>query len=230
MRTASLLAAEVSAGPTARPARRGSLLARLQAEPAEFVSKFAIASLFIALAIRILDNFLVTGRPTGLLLLASELLVVVYTILRRPASTVDRSWNARLVATVSLLGPPFLRPLETAGLIGEWATVPLSTAGLLIVVAGKLTLGRSFGLMPANRGIVCSGPYRLIRHPIYAGYLLTHLAFLAAHPSWRNLALLVVADLALLVRAGYEERTLRLDAQYREYQGGVRWRVIPGLY
>lgn len=224
---ASLEAAGLQAEPSAR---RGSLLARLQADPTEFVSKFAVASLFVALAVRIFANFLVTGRPTGLLLLASELLVVVYTILRRPASTVDRSWDARIVATISLLGPPLLRPLETPGLVAEWLTATASVAGLLIVVAGKLSLGRSFGLMPANRGIVRSGPYQVVRHPIYAGYLLTHLAFLGAHPSWTNLALLVAADLALLLRAGYEERTLRLDPLYRDYQNTVRWRVIPGFY
>jgi protein-S-isoprenylcysteine O-methyltransferase Ste14 len=224
------LAGDVPLEPLAKAAQRRSLLARILADPAEFVSKFAVASLFVAFAVRIFVNFLVTGRPTGLLLLASELLVVVYTILRRPASAVDRSWDARLVAAVSLLGPPLLRPLETAGLVDEWLTATLSVAGLVVVVAGKLALGRSFGLMPANRGIVRSGPYRLMRHPIYAGYLLTHVAFLAAHPSLRNLVLLVVADVALVIRAGYEERTLCRDAEYEDYRRNVRWRVIPGLY
>ena len=43
----------------------------------------------------------------------------------------------------------------------------------LLVEDGKLSLGRSFGLMPANRGVVSTGMYRLVRHPIYLGYLVT---------------------------------------------------------
>ena len=97
-------------------------------------------------------------------------------------------------------------------------------------LAGKVALGRSFGLMPANRGIVSSGIYRVVRHPIYAGYLVTHAAFLAAHPAPLNLLLLVVSDVCLLVRAAFEERTLTLDPAYRSYMGEVRWRVVPGLF
>ena len=97
-----------------------------------------------------------------------------------------------------------------------------------MIIAGKLTLGRSFGLMPANRGIVCRGIYTVVRHPIYAGYLVTHAAFLVAHPTAWNLALLVASDLALLVRAVYEERTLARDPEYADYMTRVRWRVLPG--
>ena len=78
-------------------------------------------------------------------------------------------------------------------------------------MAGKLSLGRSFGLLPANRGIVSTGMYRLVRHPIYLGYLVTHVAFLFAHPTVWNLALLVLADCALCVRAVLEERSLLRD-------------------
>jgi protein-S-isoprenylcysteine O-methyltransferase Ste14 len=37
--------------------------------------------------------------------------------------------------------------------------------------------------MPANRGVVSTGLYRLVRHPIYMGYLITHAAFVAANPT-----------------------------------------------
>ena len=90
-------------------------------------------------------------------------------------------------------------------------TVSVCVVGLLIVIAGKLSLGRSFGLIPANRGIVSSGLYRVVRHPIYLGYLITHVAFLAANPTLWNVALLVVADIALLARAVCEEQTLAKD-------------------
>ena len=69
----------------------------------------------------------------------------------------------------------------------ELATVLLSAVGLSVVIAGKVSLGRSFGLMPANRGIVSTGLYRLVRHPIYMGYLITHSGFVAREPDAWNL-------------------------------------------
>jgi len=103
-------------------------------------------------------------------------------------------------------------------------------AGLCIVVMGKLSLGRSFGLTPANRGIVCRGLYRVVRHPIYLGYLITHLGFLLANPSGWNIAMLVVADVALTFRAICEEQTLAQDPEYRLYMDRVRWRLIPAVF
>ena len=86
---------------------------------------------------------------------------------------------------------------------------------MAIVIAGKVTLGRSFGLMPANRGVVSPGLYRIVRHPIYLGYLITHVAFLVATPSAWNIAALLAGDAALLLRAVCEEQTLARDARYR---------------
>jgi protein-S-isoprenylcysteine O-methyltransferase Ste14 len=93
-----------------------------------------------------------------------------------------------------------------------------------------VALGRSFGLVPANRGVVAAGPYRLVRHPIYLGYLVTHLAFVVANPLWWNVWMLGVADTALVVRLLYEERTLARDARYVNYRERVRWRLVPGVF
>jgi protein-S-isoprenylcysteine O-methyltransferase Ste14 len=186
--------------------------------------------LFTLLAARFGADFLRTGRFTGLLLLTSEMLIVVLTVLRRSAIVVDRSWRARLVTAISLAGPPLLIPVPSGALLADAVTATVSAVGLLFSVAGKLSLGRSFGLMPANRGIVRSGLYRVLRHPIYAGYLASHVALLAAHPSLWNLAALAIADAALLVRAVIEERTLARDPEYVSYLATVRWRVCPGVF
>jgi protein-S-isoprenylcysteine O-methyltransferase Ste14 len=135
-----------------------------------------------------------------------------------------------VLALLSTLGPFLLDPSEAGAAVPEAVTLSMAMTGLLIEISGKVALGRSFGVMPANRGIVCRGPYRFLRHPIYAGYLLMHVSFLAANPTLWNMALLLVADTALLARARYEERTLSLDARYDAYRQQVRWRVVPFLY
>jgi protein-S-isoprenylcysteine O-methyltransferase Ste14 len=212
---------------------RGSSAAGEQArvrDIAELGARCIVIVLFTLMAIRIGSDFLTTGRLTGLLLLASETLVVVLTVLRRTTTVVDRSYRARILTALSMTGPVLVRPSDVAALAPEVATVLLSAAGLLVVITGKVSLGRSFGLMPANRGVVSSGLYRLVRHPIYMGYLITHAGFVAANPTAWNLAMLAVADLALMWRAVCEEQTLQQDPAYRSYQQTVRWRVVPGVF
>ena len=197
---------------------------------ADLLARATIIVLFSMMCVRFATDFLDTGRITGLFLLLSEAIVVALTIVRRSARALDRSVKARVLTTVSVLGPPLLAPAAVAPLAPEAVTVAISCAGLAVVIAGKVTLGRSFALLPANRGIVSTGLYHVVRHPIYMGYLVTHVAFLAASPSLWNIVALVVADAALLARAVCEEQTLAKDPAYQEYQSRVRWRVAPGLF
>src|SRR5688572_17692331 len=192
---------------------------------ADLLARAAIVVLFSLMAVRFATDFLETGRLTGLFLLISEAVVVVLTVFRRSAITIDRSLRARVLTTVSIVGPPVLVPATVTAWAPESLTVAISCAGLAIVIAGKMTLGRSFALLPANRGIVSSGVYRIVRHPIYMGYLITHLAFLIANPTPWNVVALLAADSALLARAVCEERTLARDPKYRDYQTRVRWRI-----
>jgi protein-S-isoprenylcysteine O-methyltransferase Ste14 len=201
-----------------------------QSSVADFCARVIIVALFSMMAIRIGNDFLETGRLTGLLLLASELLVVVLTLFRRATSIVDRSVRARVLTTLSMIGPPLVRPASVAALAPEMVAVLMSALGLMVVIGGKISLGRSFGLIPANRGIVSTGMYRLVRHPIYLGYLITHVGFLIANPTIWNAMTLVGADAALLIRAVCEEQTLAKDSAYQEYREHVRWRVVPGLF
>lgn len=196
----------------------------------DLAARATIVVLFSIMAVRFGSDFMTTGRLTGLFLLASEALVVVLTVFRRSAVAVDRSFKARVLTATSILGPPLLAPAAVAPLAAEGITVALSCAGLAVVIAGKITLGRSFALLPANRGVVSTGLYKIVRHPIYMGYLVTHVAFLVASPSLWNIIALVAADAALLVRAVCEEQTLAQDPAYREYQTRVRWRVAPGIF
>ncbi len=197
---------------------------------ADSAARLTIIVLFSFMAVRLGANFLETGRLTGLLLLVSEAIVVVLTVLRRAPQVVDRTPRARTLTVLAMIGPPIVAPSALPSLVGEPAAVAVSAVGLLVIIAGKLSLGRSFGLMPANRGIVCSGLYRCVRHPIYLGYFITHVAFVAANPSLWNFIVLLTADAAQVARALCEERTLAMDSAYREYQGRVRWRIVPGLF
>jgi protein-S-isoprenylcysteine O-methyltransferase Ste14 len=196
----------------------------------ELAAKILIVTLFSSMAMRLAKDTAATGHVTGLLLVASEALVVVLTMLRRSAGVVDRTPRARLLTAFSTFGPPLVRPMSGAAIAPEWLTIAIAAIGLMIVVCGKLSLGRSFGLAPANRGVISTGMYRFMRHPIYLGYVITHVAFAAANPAGWNLIVLAAVDVALMFRAVCEERTLAGDGAYRAYMQRVRWRIVPGVF
>lgn len=196
----------------------------------DLVARVTIGTLFVLLSLNLLGDFIRTGRVTGLLLLVSESLVVILTIVRRRATLVDRSAVAATMTTISVVGPPLLRAGSDPGLAPDVLTATMSGLGLLLVITAKMTLGRSFGLAPANRGVVARGPYTLVRHPIYTGYLITHVAFIMAHPTTLNIVVVLLADTALIVRALIEERILGADAKYEAYCRRVGWHLVPGVF
>src|ERR1019366_3170943 len=97
-------------------------------------------------------------------------------------------------------------------------------------IYGKLSLGRSFGLLPANRGIIVAGAHRWGRHPIYLGYILCHGGFLLASFSWRNLAVYGMLHLVQIGRLLREEKLLSRDGAYRQYRRRVPYRLVPGVF
>jgi protein-S-isoprenylcysteine O-methyltransferase Ste14 len=74
------------------------------------------------------------------------------------------------------------------------------------------------------------GPYQLVRHPMYSGYVVTQLGFLLLNPSLWNAAVYALAWTTLVMRIGEEEKFLSQDIAYRDYQADVRYRLIPGIY
>jgi protein-S-isoprenylcysteine O-methyltransferase Ste14 len=75
-----------------------------------------------------------------------------------------------------------------------------------------------------------TGPYTLVRHPIYLGWVA--MVFAAPHMTANRLAFAVISTIYLIVATPIEERSLEqaFGESYREYRRKVRWRIVPGLY
>lgn len=69
----------------------------------------------------------------------------------------------------------------------------LSIAGFLMVAFATLELGTSIGIAPANRGLVRSGIYRRIKHPMYTGYVISELGLVLLNPLNAILAFISVS-------------------------------------
>jgi hypothetical protein len=75
-----------------------------------------------------------------------------------------------------------------------------------------------------------TGPYRLVRHPLYLGWML--IVFGAAHMTGDRLAFAAITALYLIIAIPWEERSLErtFGDAYRRYKGEVRWKAIPYLF
>jgi len=103
----------------------------------------------------------------------------------------------------------------------------LAFLGVLLTLWALLNLKRSFGIAPADRGLVVSGPYKYIRHPMYSGEMLTILGGALGCISVWNLFVVVATFLIFYMRIIWEERIIK---GYNEYKRKVRFRLIPYVW
>jgi protein-S-isoprenylcysteine O-methyltransferase Ste14 len=118
----------------------------------------------------------------------------------------------------------------------------LNIVGLLLVALGYAFATWAFAenrffssvvRIQTDRGhVVCdSGPYRIVRHPGYAGNLLALPGLVLALDSAWTLIPAGVALVVALLRTALEDRTLQEELPgYREYKSRVRYRLLPGVY
>jgi len=140
-----------------------------------------------------------------------------------------------LRAFLSTIFPVFLLPCllraegGSSGLLA-WSGVGLELFGVALSQVSRVYMGRSFGILPGNRGIVSKGPFRLVRHPIYAGWFLLTVGYLASYPSWMNCLITLAAIPFMMWRIQLEEDLLLADSDYRKYRRLVPFRLLPGVY
>jgi protein-S-isoprenylcysteine O-methyltransferase Ste14 len=196
----------------------------------DWLERVLVLGLYAWLVFRIVSSYAVHGGFVDLLLLPSEGLVIFFLLIRRRASAISRragDWLAALAATCAAL---LVSPVPDRALVPvQWAA-GFMFAGMLVQILAKVTLGRSIGCVPANRGLQLGGAYRFVRHPMYAGYLLSEAAFLAVNPTVSNLGIYVLCWSLQLYRLSAEERLLSRDPRYCHYRNVVRYRLIPGLF
>ena len=166
------------------------------------------------------------------LIMVAETAIVVFVLLRRPTEKISLKLGDWLLAITATYAPLLIQPANTPAALQ--LLVPLAVGllliGNIIQIAAKLFLRRSFGIAPANRGIKTDGMYRIVRHPMYAGYLLVHIGILMLMPTMLNLVIYAIGWWAQILRLLAEERLLSEDPAYQVLMQKTRWRLIPGVF
>jgi protein-S-isoprenylcysteine O-methyltransferase Ste14 len=123
----------------------------------------------------------------------------------------------------------------------RWSAMPLSArlagCGLLLATFFFMhwTMRTNSFAAPVvkiqkDRGqrVITTGPYAIVRHPLYFGALFYIAGTSLVLGSWWGLVLVPIFALLLGVRIGIEEKTLRTGLEgYDDYARRVRWRLIP---
>jgi protein-S-isoprenylcysteine O-methyltransferase Ste14 len=107
-----------------------------------------------------------------------------------------------------------------------WAGVALTAVGLLFTVWARIKIGRNWsGIVTIKEGheLITSGPYAIVRHPIYTGLLPAFVGSALARAEWRGILAVVIAWSALWRKLRFEERWLReqFGESYQAYSQRV---------
>lgn len=192
------------------------------------VGRLALVALFAAFAWSNFAHWRATGEPSGLGTMLVEAWVALLFVVRRAPAAVSGRTAAWVAAPIGSFAMLFARPGGDG--LSPLACELAQLAGVVVAGVSLGVLGRSFGLVAANRGIKTAGPYGLVRHPAYTGYLISYAAYVAENPTVRNVALLCVGTAFQLIRIAEEELVLGRDEAYLRYRSRVRYRLIPLVY
>jgi protein-S-isoprenylcysteine O-methyltransferase Ste14 len=117
--------------------------------------------------------------------------------------------------------------------ISRYAGGALALAGLSLLLAGLLRLGPNLTPLPypkPDATLIQTGPYRLVRHPMYAGGLVLAYGWALAVHGWLTLGYATVLLIFLDIKSAREERWLAEKfPDYANYQRHVR-KLIPFIY
>ena len=196
----------------------------------DLIERAAVAVFFGAMACSLLTSWQESGNIVSLVLLLSESSVVVFVVIRRYTRDVSVQPLDWLIALLGTTAPLLVRPTGGEPLVPLSVCAPLMLAGMVLQVAAKFALSRSFGVVAANRGVKIGGPYRLVRHPMYAGYVMTQIGFLLTNPSAWNAAVYGFALACQIGRILAEERVLVRDPSYRAFAAAVPYRLVPRVF
>lgn len=144
-------------------------------------------------------------------------------------------WTASLLLlAVLILWAPVGSDIYHVRGIGAMALALVQLSGVVLIARSVATIDPLdlAGIRPGSQheALQVSGPYRIVRHPLYLGWVLA--VFGAAHMTGDRLTFAAVTTVYLAIAVPWEERSLvaTFGADYVRYQRTVRWRIVPYVY
>ena len=190
-------------------------------------ANLTIAAMFFVSAIPAVANYK-SGIANDVWIVGAAIMGIL-SLVRLPPRSATISIGAVAATAGMLVLPCLMRPADRSNGILALCGIAIELIGVVLTQVARIYMGRRFGLLPANRGIVSKGPFALVRHPIYIGWLLLAAGYAMSYPSARNILLIVAVLPFMIWRIEQEELLLGEDPEYSAYRARVRFRLIPGL-
>lgn len=193
----------------------------------EILCNLALAWIYGHFALKFYDDFILNYKISSLLFLIQETILVFMFFTRPPSvefSTSPQDWLWGIVGTYPVM-------LMQAGGQEHTAILFIQIPAMLWVIFGYLSLGNSISIIPAHRELKRKGAYRFVRHPLYAGYIVSLLCVLLNNLSLYNAAIIALTYFGTIMRIRREERFLLIsNPQYAEFMQQTKYRLFPYIY
>jgi protein-S-isoprenylcysteine O-methyltransferase Ste14 len=170
------------------------------------LTNLMLALMFFAFAYANLKSFSEHPRLSVLLIVAVETIIAVFLLIRKDPDKTWHAWKTWVTTVGGTFAPLLLRPVVVTDdlLVGQM----LQVDGFMLQIGAIMSLNRSFGLLPAHRGVKTDGLYRCVRHPLYTAYTIAILGYVINNPGIYNLAVFAVWVVFQVMRILNEERLL----------------------
>jgi protein-S-isoprenylcysteine O-methyltransferase Ste14 len=193
----------------------------------QLMCNVALAWIYGHFAIKFYHDFMDHGKISSAIFMLQETLLVFMFLTRTPAvdfSTSPQDWIWAILGTY----PSMLVVPDGEEML---AFTVIQFIAMLWVTWGYFSLGRSISIVPAHRTLKRGGTYRIIRHPLYAGYILSLACVLINNPSLFNAGLIALTYVSLFARVLREEKFLLANnPDYLAYTQQTKYRLIPFVF
>ena len=163
---------------------------------------------------------------------------------RQTANTKSKPWDVKLVRIINFSLPlmVFVAAFDKRFQFFPAVSLTVSIVALFLMIIAAIFTYLSIAVNPffsshvriqEDRGhkVITTGPYRIIRHPGYAGSLLFNLSVPMVLGSWAALPVGLAAVLLLIYRTAKEDRVLAAELTgYSTYTQQVRYRLLPRVW
>jgi protein-S-isoprenylcysteine O-methyltransferase Ste14 len=196
------------------------------------IQQAALAKLFLQTDPAVLPPSLLLDIAAKAIVIAFQALLAVLFVIRTVPRALARGFFPRFAALAGTflgIGIPLLPPQELSAPL-HIVSLLLMIGGFAFMMSAAIALGRSISLLPEARRLVTSGPYSLVRHPLYAGEAVAVAGIAMQYLAPWSYLIMGLQYAFQLWRIVNEERVLRgVFPDYAGYAARTA-RLIPGVY
>jgi protein-S-isoprenylcysteine O-methyltransferase Ste14 len=193
----------------------------------EWLCNLALAYIYARFALKFFEDFQENQKISSALLVVQETVLIFMFLTRKQSvdfSVSPIDWICGILGTYAIM---LVQPT------GNESAIATGIQMLTMVwsIVGYFSLGRSISIVPAHRELKEGGLYRIVRHPLYAGYLVSFICILANNLSVYNAVIVCVAVLTTIARVLREEKfLLSSNPDYAAYTQQTKYRLFPYVF